>query len=121
VLIDVGDQVPSIPFIEVVGSAPGTTPTQYGPSWVKVGVTFVLTVTAAVVLLQLVVAEVKVNVAVPAATPVTTPPEVTVATDVLLLTQVPPVVGDRVVVDPAQIELLPVILTTGKELTATVT
>lgn len=120
-LIDVGDQLPSIPFIEVVRSAPGTAPTQYGPSWVKVGVTFAFTVTAAVVLLQLVVAEVKVNVAVPAATPVTTPAEVTVATDGLLLTQVPPVAGDRVVVAPAQIGLLPVILTVGNGLTVTVT
>jgi len=79
------------------------------------------TVTAAVVLLQLVVAEVKVNVAVPAATPVTTPAEVTVATDGLLLTHVPPVVGDRVVVAPTQIGLLPVMLTVGNGLTVTVT
>ena len=79
-----------------------------------------LTVTAVVVLLQLVVDEVKVNVADPAATPVTTPAEVTVATDVLLLTQVPPVVGDKVVVDPMQIELLPVMLTVGNGLTVTV-
>ena len=80
-----------------------------------------LTVTAVVVLLQLVVDEVNVNVADPAATPVTTPAEVTVATDVLLLTQVPPVVGDKVVVAPMQIELLPVMLTDGKGLTVTVT
>ena len=79
-----------------------------------------LTVTAVVVLLQLVVDEVKVNVADPAATPVTTPAEVTVATDGLLLTHVPPVVGDKVVVDPMQIELLPVMLTVGKALTVTV-
>ena len=78
-----------------------------------------LTVTAVVVPLQLVVDEVKVNVADPAATPVTTPAEVTVATDVLLLTQVPPVVGDKVVVAPMQIELLPVMLTVGNGLTVT--
>jgi hypothetical protein len=78
-----------------------------------------LTVTAVVVLLQLVVDEVKVKVAEPAATPVTTPAEVTVATDGLLLTQVPPVVGDKVVVDPIHIELLPVMLTAGKALTVT--
>lgn len=43
---------------------------------------------------------VKVNVAVPAATAVTTPALVTVAIPVLLLTHVPPVVGDNVVVVP---------------------
>lgn len=56
---------------------------------------------------------VKVKVAVPAVTPVTTPAFVTVATAGLLLAQVPPVVGDNVVVAPAQIVLDPVILTTG--------
>jgi hypothetical protein len=86
---------------------------------VKVGVTFALTVTDPVVLLQPVTSEVKVKVAVPAATPVTTPPGVTVATDVLLLVQVPPVVGFSVVVAPTQIELLPVMLTVGKTLTKT--
>ena len=55
----------------------------------------------------------KVNVAVPIATPVTTPELVTVAILVLLLTHVPPVVGDRVVVAPAQIVFGPVKLTTG--------
>ena len=79
----------------------------------------VFTVTAVVVLLQLVVDEVKVKVAGPAATPVTTPAEVTVATAGLLLTHVPPVVGDKVVVAPMQIELLPVMLTDGKALTVT--
>ena len=38
----------------------------------------------------------------------------------MLLTQVPPVVGAKVVVDPIHIELLPVMLTAGKELTVTV-
>ncbi len=120
-MIAAGDQVPSIPFIEVVRSAPGTDPTQYGPSCVKVGVTFAFTVTAAVVLLQFVVPEVKVNVAAPDPTPVTTPDPDTVATEVLLLSQVPPVVGDKVVVPPTQIELLPVMLTVGKAFTVTVT
>lgn len=45
---------------------------------------------------------------------------VTVATDGLLLVQVPRDVGDRVVVMPTQTELGPVILTVGKELTVTV-
>ena len=39
VLIEEGLQVPVIPFSDVVGSVPGTSPTQYGPHWVKVGVT----------------------------------------------------------------------------------
>ena len=77
-----------------------------------------LTVTADVVALQLGdTVLVKVNVAIPAPTPVTTPPLVTVATDILLLTQVPPVVGDKVVVLPAQIVLAPTILTTGNAVT----
>lgn len=56
---------------------------------------------------------VKVKVAVPAVKPVTTPALVTEATAGLLLTQVPPVAGDKVVVNPAQIVLEPVILTAG--------
>lgn len=51
--------------------------------------------------------------AVPAVKPVTTPALVTEATAGLLLTQVPPVAGDKVVVNPAQIVLEPVILTAG--------
>jgi len=62
---------------------------------------------------------VKVKVAVPAAIPSTTPPLVTVATAGLLLTQVPPVVGDKVVVEPTQILLKPVMLTIGAALTVT--
>jgi hypothetical protein len=69
---------------------------------------------------QPVIALVKMKVAVPADTPVTTPVLVTVATPGLLLAQVPPVVGDSVVVKPAQILLVPVMLTTGKALTVTV-
>jgi hypothetical protein len=56
---------------------------------------------------------IKVNVAVPAETPATTPAFVTVATDVLLLVHVPPVVGFNVVVDPTHIEEAPVMLTVG--------
>jgi hypothetical protein len=56
---------------------------------------------------------VNVNVAVPAATPVTTPTFVTVATEVLLLVHMPPVVGLNEVVDPAHIVLPPVMLTLG--------
>jgi hypothetical protein len=56
---------------------------------------------------------VKVNVAVPPLTPVTTPAFVTVAIDVLLLVHVPPVAGLNVVVFPAHIVLAPVMLTLG--------
>jgi hypothetical protein len=61
-------------------------------------------------------------VAVPAATPVTTPEAFTVATAVLLEAQVPPAVTSAsVVVDPAQTVVVPVIAaTTGKALTVTV-
>ena len=60
---------------------------------------------------------VKVNVAAPAATAVTTPPFVTVATDGLLLTQVPPLEGVRVVVEPIQILFAPEIAVTGNAFT----
>jgi uncharacterized protein (DUF362 family) len=66
---------------------------------------------------QSVVLLVNVNVAVPPLTPVTTPPLVTVATALLLLAQVPPVVGLSVVVEPTHIVLPPVILTVGFALT----
>jgi hypothetical protein len=62
---------------------------------------------------------VKVNVADPAADPVTRPALVTDATPELLLTQVPPDVGDKVVVEPTHIELAPVILTVGFAITVT--
>jgi hypothetical protein len=63
---------------------------------------------------------VKVNVTVPAATPVTIPALVTVALAVLLLVHVPPVVGDKVVVPPTHTEVLPVIDAVGLGLTVTV-
>lgn len=62
---------------------------------------------------------VNVKVAEPAPIPVTTPALVTVATAGLLLAQVPPVVGDKLVVAPAQIVLRPVMLTTGVLFTVT--
>jgi hypothetical protein len=62
---------------------------------------------------------VKVNVAVPAETPITTPELFTVATAGLLLDHVPAAVGDNEVVPPIQTELDPVILTTGLALTVT--
>jgi hypothetical protein len=57
---------------------------------------------------------VKVNVAVPADTPVTRPAPVTVATAVLLLSHAPPDVGDNIVVPSTHMELSPVMLTTGR-------
>ena len=81
-----------------------------------------LTVTAEVVLAHPVDVCVKVNVAVPPDTPVTTPAFVTEATPGLSLTQVPPVVGDKVVVAGKQSDELPVISTTGMVLsTVTIT
>jgi hypothetical protein len=71
------------------------------------------TVTEEVVLLHPVFASVNVNVTVPADTPVITPEFVTVALAVLLLIQVPPVVGDNVAVLPTQTDAGAV--TVGKE------
>jgi hypothetical protein len=62
------------------------------------------TVTEEVVLLHPVAVCVKVKVALPVDSPVTTPELVTVATEVLVLTQVPPEVGERVIVLPIQTE-----------------
>jgi hypothetical protein len=62
---------------------------------------------------------VKVNVELPALTAVTTPAFVTVATAGLLLVQVPPEVGDKVVVLFIHIAVGPVTLTTGLPLTVT--
>jgi hypothetical protein len=78
-----------------------------------------LTVTAKVTLLQPVANDVYVKRVTPAPIPVTIPDEVTVATDGSPLSHIPPVVGDRVVVAPIHIKLLPVILTTGNALTVT--
>jgi hypothetical protein len=60
-------------------------------------------------------------VAVPAATPVTTPEVDTIATEVLLEDHVPPMVASpKVVVDPAQTEVVPVMAATvGSALTVT--
>ena len=49
----------------------------------------------------------------PEPTPVTIPSLVTVATDMLLLVQVPPVVGESVVVEPSQMVVGPVIAAVG--------
>ena len=104
----------------VVGDKAVVLPTQIvlAPVMLTTGVAF--TVTAVVVAEQFGAAvAVNVKVAIPAETPVTTPALVTVATAGVLLTQVPPVVGDKVVVKPAQMVLAPVILTAGKAVTVT--
>ena len=72
-----------------------------------------LTVIAGVVLLHPVAVSVNVKVGLPAATALTIPPLVTVARLLLLLVQIPPVVGDNVVVAPGHKDELPVIATTG--------
>ena len=64
---------------------------------------------------------VKVKSTLPEEIPVTTPVLVTVAIELSLLTQVPPDVGDKFVVDPIFIFELPVILTTGNVSVVTVT
>ena len=99
----------------VVGDRVAVAPTQMAAGAVTTGKAF--TVTAVVVLLQLVVVLVKVNVTLPGATPVMTPALVTVARALLLLVHVPPVVGDRVAVAPTQIAAGAV--TTGNAFTVT--
>ena len=49
VLSIAGDQVPVMPFVEVVGKAGIASPEQYGPTPSKVGLTFASTVTVKVV------------------------------------------------------------------------
>jgi hypothetical protein len=68
---------------------------------------------------QPVVELVNVKNAVPSDTEDTSPELFTVATAGLLLTHVPPDVGDKVVVDPRQIILEPVKLTSGLSFTVT--
>jgi len=99
----------------VVGDRVAVAPKQIAAGAVTTGKA--LTVTAAVVLLQLFVPSVKVNVTLPAATAVITPAFVTVAMVLSLLIHVPLVVGDRVAVAPTQIAAGAV--TTGKALTVT--
>jgi hypothetical protein len=95
-----GFQVPVIPLIEVVDKIGAVAPLQIGAIGRKLGVILGVTVTLVVVLLQVVVVFVKVNVTAPALIPVITPALLTVAIALLLLVQVPPVVGLRVAVLP---------------------
>jgi hypothetical protein len=104
----------------VVGDKPVVSPIQRLLDPVMETVGNALTVTGAVAAdSQPVAVSVKMNVTEPAETPVTTPAFVTVATPVLLLAQVPPMVGDKVVMAPTQIAVEPVMLTTGKASTVT--
>lgn len=82
----------------VVGVKVMLLPTQTAAGALTTG--FAFTVTEEVVLLHPVEVWVKVNVALPAATPVTTPAFVTVAMELSLLVHVPPVVGDKVILLP---------------------
>jgi hypothetical protein len=66
-----------------------------------------------VVLLHPVVDEVNINVELPTDNPVTRPALLTEAISGLLLTQFPPLVGDKVVVLPINMVELPVISNTG--------
>lgn len=103
-----------------VGVRPDEAPMQIlvAPEILTTGIGFTVTVAVGIDA-QPVVELVKVKVTVPADTPVTTPPLVTVATAGALLAHVPPDVGDNVVVNPTQILLEPSILTTGKAFTVT--
>ena len=103
----------------VVGEIEVVPPAQMGLDPVTLTIGKATTVTADVVALQVVVEFVNVKVGEPAATPVTAPALVTVARLELLLAQVPPDVGETAVVSPTQMELPPVILTVGNELTGT--
>ena len=99
-LIVVGLQVPTIPFVEVVGKTGAVVPLQNAGIAAKVGVVLAKTVILEVVLLQVVAVLVNVKVAVPKLTPVITPALVTVAMAVLLLVHVPPLVGESAAVLP---------------------
>ena len=99
----------------VVGDNVAVLPTHTVAGAVTTGKAF--TVTEEVVLLHPVVVDVKVKVTEPAATPVMTPALVTVAIALLLLTHVPPVVGDNVAVLPTH--TVAGAVTTGKAFTVT--
>jgi hypothetical protein len=102
----------------VVGERAEVVPTQIGfaPLIVAIGNAFMV-MAAVGAELQPVLVFVKIKEADPLATPVTTPASVTVATAVLLLAQVPPVVGERVVVEPTQMAVAPLITATGNAFT----
>lgn len=108
------DQVP--PGNEATSEIFETSQTKSGPEMVTADAA--LTETEAVAFdVHNVVELVKVKLADPGPTAVTTPLFVTVATEVFELVQVPPDVGDRFVVEPTQILDGPVILTAGLALT----
>jgi hypothetical protein len=98
-----------------------TPPTLQNPAELTVTTGFALMVTGVVVLLQPVAVAVKVNITLPGATPVITPPLVTVANSesLALVLHIPPVVGDSVAVLPAH--KLAGAVTVGDALMVTVT
>jgi hypothetical protein len=97
-----GLQVPVIPLVEILFKTGLIPPKQSVAIAANVGVVAAFTAIDAVVLLQVVLVLVKVKVAFPKLTPVITPPFVTVAIALLLLVQVPPLVGVSVPVLPTQ-------------------
>ena len=99
----------------VVGDNDIVAPTQMEAGAITTGNP--LTITAVVVVLQLVVPSVKANVTLPGATPVITPALFTVAIELLLLVQTPPLLGDNDALAPTQIEAGAV--TTGTAYTVT--
>jgi hypothetical protein len=88
-------QVPPVVGLKVI-----VPPIQTDAGAETIGAEFIVTIE--VVLLQPVAEEVKVNVALPEATPVTTPKLLIVAFVISLLVQVPPVIGDKVMLLPTQ-------------------
>jgi hypothetical protein len=99
------------PFVVGVMDDVAPTHTAVGPVKLTTGLLF--TVIGAVGLDTQPLPLVNVNVALPALTAVTTPLFVTVATEVLLDVQIPPVDGDNVLVNPTQMMSSPVIDTDG--------
>jgi hypothetical protein len=95
------------------------TQTSPEPGTVTVGNAFTVTVPEDELLEQPVVVLVNVISAEPPATPVTTPALVIVAVPVALLDQVPPVVGDNVIVLPTHTVPVPGTVTVGAAVTAT--
>jgi hypothetical protein len=101
----------------VVGEIDDVAPTHTAVGPVKLTTGLLFTVIGAEGLDAQPLAFVNVNVALPAPTAVTTPLLFTIATDVLLDVQVPPVDGDKVLVSPTQMISSPVMDTEGLLLT----
>lgn len=98
----VGSELCQVP--PVVGFSEVVAPTQIvlGPTMLATGLAFTVTPEVGTDV-QPVLALVNTKLAVPGATPWTIPLEFTVATEELLLTQIPPVEGSKLVTCPKQI------------------